>query len=118
MRYMLLIEPDLEKSPADGMPSQAVMDEMGKLLDEMTKSGVLLDTAGLKPAEEAVRAVSDRGKLSVVDGPFTESKEMVGGYLIVQVKSKDEALEWANRFLRAHGEEWVITVELREIMED
>ncbi|AKH82874.1 transcriptional regulator [Streptomyces sp. CNQ-509] len=117
MRYMMLIEPDLENSPADGMPSQEVMDEMGKLLEEMTKSGVLLDTAGLKPNEEAVRVVSDHGKISVVDGPFTESKELVGGYLIAQVKSKEEAMEWANRFLKAHGEEWTITVELREIME-
>ncbi len=117
MRYMMLIEPDLERSPADGMPSQEIMDEMGKLLEEMTKAGVLLDTAGLKPEEEAVRVTSDRGRLSVVDGPFTESKELVGGYLIVQVKSKEEALEWASRFVRVHGEEWVLTLELREIME-
>jgi hypothetical protein len=116
MRYMSLIKIDPAGVPESG-PSEELMTEMGKLIEEMTKAGVLLDTGGLNPPEEGVRVTSDRGKLSVTDGPFTESKEFVGGYSILQAKSREEAVEWANRFLKVHGDEWVITVELREIME-
>lgn len=116
MRYLLLIENDENQMP-EGGPSQELMDEMGKLLEEMTKAGVLLDTAGLKPLAESTRATLSGGKVTVTDGPFTETKEVVGGYIILQARSRDEALEWGNRFLAVHGDEWTITLEIREIME-
>ena len=88
-----------------------------RFFQEMTKAGVLLDTAGLRPTKESTELRWDRGKLTVVDGPFTEAKEVVGGYAIVQAKSKEEALEWAKRFVRLHGEDWTITSEVRQIDE-
>ncbi|WSY61771.1 YciI family protein [Nocardia sp. NBC_00881] len=69
----------------------------------MTKAGVLLDTNGLRPITEATKIIQSGGAQTVLDGPFTESKEVVGGYCILQVKSKEEAVEWTSRFLGAHG---------------
>jgi hypothetical protein len=116
MRFMMMIKLEEGSGPAAG-PSEEMMAEMGKLMDEMTKAGVLLDTAGLRPTEEGTQLQWDHGKLSVVDGPFTEAKEVVGGYAIVQAKSKEEAIEWAKRFVRLHGDEWKVTSEVRQIEE-
>ena len=116
MRFMMLIKAEEDAGPADG-PSPQMMEEMGKLMDEMTKAGVLLDTAGLSPTKDSTQLHWDRGKLTVVDGPFTEAKEVVGGYAIVQAKSKEEAIEWTKRFARLHGEDWTITCEIRQVEE-
>ena len=116
MRFMMLIKSEEGVGPAEG-PSQQMMEEMGRLFEEMTKAGVLLDTAGLRATEDSTQLHWDRGKLTVVDGPFTEAKEVVGGYAIVQAKSKEEALEWAKRFVRLHGDDWTITSEVRQIEE-
>jgi hypothetical protein len=90
---------------------------MGALLEEITKAGVMLDTAGLKPTSEGTRVTWSDGSLSFVDGPFTESKEVVGGYAILQAKDKAEALEWTRRFIEIHPDSWAVTAELREIAE-
>jgi hypothetical protein len=116
MRFMLMVRTDEGGGPARG-PSQDLMEQMGKLMEEMTKAGVLLDTAGLRPTEEGTRLHWDHGKLTVLDGPFTEAKEVVGGYAIVQAKSKEEAIEWAKRFVSVHGEDWEVTSEVRQIEE-
>ena len=73
---------------------------MGALFEEITKAGVMLDTAGLTPTSEGTRVTWSGGTLSYTDGPFTETKEVVGGYAILQAKDKAEALEWTKRFLR------------------
>jgi hypothetical protein len=114
MRYLLLIElnPD---APAPTGPDERLAEEMGTLLEDMTKAGVLLDTAGLRPVEEATRIRLADGKQTVMDGPFTESKEVIGGYCLLQTRSKDEALEWASRFLALHGSEWEMTMEVRQL---
>ena len=98
-------------------PSERLMNEMGKLIDQMTKSGVLLDTAGLRPTSEGVRVKLSGGKTSVVDGPFTESKEVVGGYAILNAASKEEAIELTRRFLLVHGDEWELDCEVRQLEE-
>jgi hypothetical protein len=116
MRFMMMIKSEEDAGPAEG-PSEQLMKEMGQLIEEMTKAGVLLDTAGLRPTEESTQLHWDRGKLTVVDGPFTEAKEVVGGYAILQAKSKEEAHEWAKRFVRLHGEDWTITCEVRQVEE-
>jgi hypothetical protein len=90
---------------------------MGALLEEITKAGVMLDTAGLTPTAQGTRVTWSGGRFSQVDGPFTESKEVIGGYAITQCKDKAEALEWTKRFLQIHPEEWTVTVEVREIAE-
>lgn len=98
-------------------PSERLMNEMGKLIDEMTKSGVLLDTAGLRPTSEGARVKLSGGRTSVVDGPFTESKEVVGGYAVLNADSMKEAIELTRRFLVVHGDEWELDCEVRQLEE-
>jgi hypothetical protein len=96
-------------------PSEKLMADMGELLEELTKSGALIDTAGLRPTAEGVRVRFSGGKLSVTDGPFTEAKEVIGGYAILEAKSKAEAIELTKRFLKIHGNEWEIECEVRQL---
>ena len=116
MRYMILIRLDPATAPTPG-PDDRMAEEMGELLEEMTKAGVLLDTAGLRPIEEATRIRLSGGKQTVVDGPFTESKEVIGGYCLVQTRTKDEAIEWSSRFLATHSPGWEVEVEVRQVDE-
>jgi len=115
-RYLSLVRIDEASAPAEG-PSEELMQRMGELIEEITKAGVMLDTAGLTPAAQGTQVHWEGGKLSVTDGPFTESKEVVGGYALMQCKDKAEALEWAKRFLKVHEEYWTVTLEVREIAE-
>ena len=91
------------------------MSDMGKLVEEMTRNGQLISTAGLRPTAEGVRVRLRRGKLSTVDGPFMETKEVIGGYAILEAKSKEEAIELTRRFLKIHGEDWDIECEVRQL---
>ena len=97
-------------------PSAQLMADMGKLIEELTREGKLLDTAGLTPTSDGVRVALANGKIRVVDGPFTETKEVIGGYAMLEAESKEEAIELAKRFLRVHGDEWNIECEVRQIM--
>ncbi|MFE0378646.1 YciI family protein [Streptomyces inhibens] len=115
-RYLSMIRIDEQNAPAED-PGPEFAERMGALFEEITKAGVMLDTAGLTPTSEGTRVTWSGGKLSYTDGPFTESKEVVGGYAIMQTKDKAEALEWTNRFLRIHPDHWTVTAELREITE-
>lgn len=94
-------------------PTEKLMEDMGKLMEEMFATGKLVSTAGLRPTSEGVRIRLRDGKLSRVDGPFTESKEIVGGYAILEADSKEEAIELTERFLAVHGDEWDIECEVR-----
>jgi hypothetical protein len=114
-RYLSMVRID-ESAAAQG-PSPELMKRMGELIEEMTKAGVLLDTAGLTPTAQGTRVHYEGGQISVTDGPFTETKEVVGGYAIVQAKDKAEAIEWTKRFLKIHEEHWTVTCEVREIAE-
>ncbi len=100
---------------AGKVPSEQLMADMGKLIEEMARAGVLIDTAGLRPTSEGVRVRISRGKLSTVDGPFTEAREVIGGYAILEAKSKKEAIELTKRFLLVHGDEWDIECEVRQL---
>ncbi|MGY0492324.1 YciI family protein [Streptomyces sp. WG-D5] len=115
-RYLTMVRVDESNAPAEG-PSEELMQRMGALLEEMTKAGVLLDTAGLTPSAQGKRVHYEKGEISVTDGPFTETKEVVGGYAILQTKDEAECLEWAKRFLTVHEEHWTVTSEIREIVE-
>ncbi|MER5215061.1 YciI family protein [Streptomyces sp. NPDC002838] len=115
-RYLSLVQIDEKSMPSEG-PSPELMQRMGELLEEITKAGVMLDTAGLLPSAQGTRVHLAGGELSVTDGPFTESKEVIGGYAIMQCRDKAEAIEWTKRFLKVHGEEWTMTCEVREIEE-
>ena len=112
MRFISMIRID-EKTGQ--VPSEQLMSDMGKLIEEMTRTGQLISTAGLRPTSEGVRVRLRRGKLSTVDGPFTETKEAIGGYAIIEAKSKQEAIELTQRFLNVHGDEWDIECEVRQL---
>ncbi|MDG4865342.1 YciI family protein [Streptomyces sp. T-3] len=115
-RFLTMIRISEKDAPAEG-PSPELEERMGALFEEITKAGVMLDTAGLKPTAEGTRVHWEGGKLSVTDGPFTETKEVIGGYSLTQCKDKAEAIEWTKRFLQTHEAYWTITAEVREIEE-
>lgn len=102
---------------AGQQPSARLMEDMGKLMAELTAAGSLLDTAGLTPSTAGKRVRLARGRQTVIDGPFTETKEVVAGYAMLQADSMDEALEITRRFLEVHGDEWEIECEVRQVME-
>jgi hypothetical protein len=85
-------------------PTTEHMAKMGQLIDEMTKAGVLLATEGCLPSSKGARVRLSNGKLTVTDGPFTESKEVIGGFALIQAKSKEDAIELTKRFLRVAGD--------------
>ena len=95
-------------------PTQQRMAEMGKLIEEMTKAGTLLATEGCLPSSKGARVRCSGEKLTVTDGPFTEAKEVVGGFALLQAKSKAEAVELTKRFLKVAGDG---ECELRQIFE-
>jgi hypothetical protein len=112
MRFLSMIRVDESSSQA---PSEQLMRDMGKLMDEMTRAGVLIRTAGLRPTREGKRVRLHKGKLSTVDGPFTETKEVIGGFAIFEAKSMQEAIELTKRFLEIHGDAWEIECEVRPL---
>lgn len=112
MRFLSMIRVN---ENSDLVPSEQLMADMGKLMQEMTEAGVLLDTAGLRPTAEGARIRLARGKLSVTDGPFSESKEVIGGFALFQAETREEAIAWAKRFLEVHGDEWDIECEVRQL---
>lgn len=115
MRFLSMVKVN---ESANKKPSQKLMEDMGRLMEEMFKSGKLVDTAGLGPTRDSVRVeLAQGGKISVVDGPFAEGKEVVGGYAILEAESREEAIELARRFLQVHGTDWDIACEVRQIME-
>lgn len=96
-------------------PSQRLMDEMGKLMEQQFRARKLVRTAGLKPSAEGIRLRSNYGKFSRTDGPFAETKEVIGGYAVLEADSKEEAIELTRAFLKVHGDEWDLECELREL---
>ncbi|NUR23692.1 YciI family protein [Frateuria sp.] len=97
------------------LPSERLMADMGKLIEQMTREGSLVDTAGLRPTAEGVRVRLRDGRLSTTDGPFTEAKEVIGGYAVLQADSMAQAVELTKRFLALHGDEWDLECEVRQI---
>jgi hypothetical protein len=113
MKYLSIYRPD-EKT-AGVPPSEEKMAEMGKLIEESMKAGTLLVTGGLMPISNGgARVRRSGGEIAVVDGPFTEAKELIGGFALVEAKSKDEAIEMTRRFLKVAGDG---ETELYQIME-
>lgn len=96
-------------------PSERLMNEMGKLMEEMIRTGALISTAGLRPTADGVRVRSRFGRLSTTEGPFTETKEVVGGYAILEAASMKEAIALTERFLQVHGDEWDVECEVRPL---
>jgi hypothetical protein len=101
MRYLCIYKPSKKEGTP---PTQQEMAEMGKLIEEFTKEGVLLATEGCLPSALGARVQMAGGKFTVTDGPFTEAKEIIGGFAMIQAKSKDEAIEYTKRFLKVAGD--------------
>jgi hypothetical protein len=104
MKYLMLIKHS-ESYRSEPIP-QGLMDAMGEFVAQGFKSGVLKDTAGLKGSADGFRVRSSGGKLTVTDGPFSESKEIVGGYALVEVSSNEQALDVARQFMELHRVHW------------
>jgi hypothetical protein len=116
MRFMMIVKANKD-SEAGVMPSEELLSAMGKYNGELMKAGVLLDGAGLKPTSKGARVRFSGGKPTVIDGPFTEAKELIAGYWIIQVKSREEAIEWAKRAPAPHGPHQDSEIELRQFFE-
>ena len=104
MKFLMLVKAN-EKYRNEG-PPQALMEAMGEFVQAAFKSGQLVDTGGLKPSSAAARFSIANGKLTTTDGPFTEAKEVVGGWAIVKVSSRAEALEIGRKFMELHQQHW------------
>ena len=102
MRFLCLYRPGSAES--DSPPTQEEMAKMGKLIGDMAQAGVLLAVEGCLPSKHGVRVSIDGNKFTVTDGPFPETKELIAGFCLMQVKTKAEAIEWGKRFLSVVGE--------------
>jgi hypothetical protein len=117
MRFMMMVKAN-SNSEAGVMPDEKLIAAMTRYNEELSKAGVLLDLAGLQPSSKGARIVfSPGGKRTAVDGPFAETTGLVAGYWLIQVKSKQEAIEWAKRAPAPHGEAAAGEIELRQLFE-
>src|ERR1700733_8161922 len=103
MRFMMIVKASKD-SEAGKMPSEELLSAMGKYNEELMKAGVLVDLSGLQASSKGGRVRFSGGKRTVVDGPFAETKELIAGYWIINVKSREEAIEWAIRVPNPAGE--------------
>src|SRR5215471_854201 len=115
MRFMMIVKANKD-SEAGKMPSEELIAAMGKYNEELMKAGVLVDLLGLQPSSKGARVKFSQGKRTVIDGPFAETKELIGGYWIIQANSKEEAIEWAKRAPAPHGDQDA-EIEIRQIFE-
>ena len=116
MRFMMIVKANKD-SEAGVMPKEELLAAMAKYNEELVKAGVLLDATGLQPSSKGARIKFSGGKRTVVDGPFAETKELIAGYWLIQVKSKEEAIEWAKRSPGPCGEGEEGEIELRQLFE-
>ena len=114
MRFMVIIKADASFEAGD-MPSERLLTEMGKYNEELVRAGVLLAGEGLHPSSKGARVRISGSKRTVVDGPFSETKELIAGFWLIQVTSKEEAIEWAKRIPNPEGVD--AEVEIRQVFE-
>jgi hypothetical protein len=113
---MMLVKASKD-SEAGLMPDDRLISAMTKYNEEMAKAGILLDLAGLQPSSKGARIKFSGGGPTLVDGPFAETKELIAGYWLIKVKSKQEAIDWAKRCPSPHGEGKEGEIELRQVFE-
>src|SRR6266542_1035985 len=112
MRFMVIVKANKD-SEAGVLPDEKILTEMGKFNEQLSKAGVMLAGEGLQPSSKGVRVRFDGSKRTVIDGPFAETKELIAGFWLWQVKSKDEAIEWLKRAPFDGGTE----IEIRQVFE-
>jgi hypothetical protein len=120
MRFMMMVKGD-DNYEAGRPPDPKLMEAIGQHTEEMVKKGVVLETGGLLPSSKGARIRAAGGKLTVVDGPFAEAKELIGGYAILRASSKDEAIKLGLDFMKLHqqvlGPGWQGELEVRQLAE-
>jgi hypothetical protein len=113
MRFLVMHKSN-EDNEAGVPPSKQLIEEMGKLMEETAKAGVLLAAEGVHASSKGARVSFSGGKRIVTDGPFAEAKELIAGFAILEVNSKEEAIEWATRFAKVIGD---VEIEIRQVVE-
>jgi len=113
----MIIVKATKDTEAGVMPKQSLFAAMATYHEELVKAGVLLDASGLKPSSKGWRVRYSGPKRSVIDGPFAETKELIAGYTLIQVKTREEALEWSRRFPNPSGEGVEAEIEVRQLFE-
>jgi hypothetical protein len=113
MRFMMIVKANKD-SEAGVMPTRELMEAMGKFNEEMARAGVLLAAEGLQASSKGARVKFSRTRRTVIDGPFAETKELIAGFWLIQVKSKEEAVEWA---LRCPAEDQESEIEVRQVFD-
>lgn len=116
MRFMMIVKAN-RNSEAGMMPDPSLIAAMTRYNEELAKAGVLLDLSGLQPTSKGARVRFAGGKTTVIDGPFAETKELIAGYWLIEVKSRDEAIQWARRAPAPHGEGQEAEIEVRQLFE-
>ena len=116
MRFMIIVRATPE-SEAGVMPEEPLLAAMAGYHEALAKAGVLLDVAGLQPSAKGWRVRYRAGRVSVVDGPFADTQSLVAGYTLIQVRSREEAMEWARRFPAPMGEQADAEIEVRQLYE-
>ncbi len=116
MRFMMIVKSS-QRSEAGQMPGEELLSAMGKYNEELVKAGVLIDLAGLHPSSKGALIKFSKGKRTLIDGPFAETREITGGFWMIDVKSKAEAIEWAMRAPAPHGEDQDGEIEIRQVFE-
>jgi hypothetical protein len=116
MRFMIIVKATKD-SESGVMPQESMFAAMATYHEELAKAGVLLDASGLQPTSKGWRIKYSGKKRTVIDGPFAETKELIAGYTMIQVKTKEEALEWSRRFPNPVGEGIDAEIEVRQLFE-
>ena len=120
MRFMMIVKAD-PSYEAGGPPNPALLAAVGRLSEEMTKAGVLLQSGGLLPSSKGARVRASGGKMTVTDGPFAETKELIGGFAILEAASKEEAIQLGKKFMQLHidalGQAYDGTLEVRPMFD-
>ena len=122
MRFMIIVkatkESEAASTPGAGIGGfEKIIEEMAAYHEELAKAGALLDASGLQPSSKGWRIRYSGTKRTVIDGPFAETKELIAGYTLIQVKSREEALDWARRFPNPAGEGTDAEIEVRQLFE-
>ncbi|SDD30414.1 YciI family protein [Paraburkholderia lycopersici] len=117
MRFMIMVRANALSESGETPDDPEMFAEMASYHEALAKAGVLLDASGLQPSSRGFRVRYRDGKPTIVDGPFTETKELIAGYTLIQVRSRDEALEWARRFPAPFGKHDDGEIEVRQLYE-
>jgi hypothetical protein len=119
MRFMIIVKstPEFEAETTPQTPDEKLMAAMADYHEQLSKAGVLLDASGLQPSRKGWRIQYDGQKRTVIDGPFAESKELIAGFTIIQVRNREEAMEWSRRFPNPVGENSPAVIEVRQLYE-